>query len=94
MTSQGEQFAESLVSNVAIVNVNFCYTRPLFRLRNAHISSLEPCLNVGLLLDAVIREVISTDGFRVASATKRSSKASEGLRAQFRQVFARNTVET
>ena len=62
-------------------------TRPLFRLRNARISSLVPCLTVGLLQDAATREVIAIDGFRVASATKRSSKkTSERLRANFRRL--------
>ena len=51
-------------------------------------ASLVPCLNVGLLPDVATREVIAIDGFRVASATKPSSKTtSEGLRTQFRQVL-------
>ena len=44
-------------------------------------------INVGLLPDAVTREVIAIDGFRVASATKRSSKkTSEGLCVHFRRL--------
>ena len=88
MTSQGERFAE-------LTYTNFCYTRPLFRLRNACISSLVPCLNIGLLPDAATREVIAVDSFRVASTTKQrrssSKETSEGLCAQ---ALARNTVET
>ena len=49
--------------NVYIANANFCCTRPLFRLRNARISSIVPRLNVGLLFDAATREVIAIDGF-------------------------------
>ena len=58
-------------------NRYFCFTRSLFRLRNARISSLVPCRNVGLLLDAETREVIVIDGFRVVSVRKRSSKKSQ-----------------
>ncbi len=82
MTSQGEQFAE-----LTCCKCEFCYTRPLFRLRNARISSLVPCLNVEVMFDAATREMIAIDGFRVANATKRSSKkTSERLRAQFRRL--------
>ena len=90
MTSQGEWFAELMYCKC-----EFLLYSSLFRLRNAHISSLVPCLNVGLLPGVGTREVIGIDGFRVASMTKRSlKKTSEGLCTQLRKVFDRITVET
>ena len=65
MTSQGEWFAELMYCKC-----EFLLYSPLFRLRNTHISSLVPCLNVGLLPGVGTREVIGINGFRVASMTK------------------------
>ena len=59
----------------------------------AYRSYIVPCLNVGLLPDAATREVIAIDGFRVARATKRSSKKTSQTACTF-QAFARNTAET
>ena len=64
-----------------------CPVNVLQMLRNARISLLVSCLNVGLLPDVATREVIAINRFRVASATKRSSKKMlEGLRAHFRRL--------
>ena len=67
------------------VNVLQMQIHVLYSGSNTHISSLVPCLNVGLLLDAVTREVIAINGFQVVSVTKRlSKKTSEGLHAHIR----------
>ena len=55
---------ENGLPSLRIANANFCYTCPLFRLRNACISSLVPYLNIGLLLDVATREVIAITELR------------------------------
>ena len=76
--SQPYDVTRGMVRRVNILQMRIsCRTCHLFWLRNACISSLVPCRNIGLLLDETTMEVIVNDGFRVASATKWSSKQNQ-----------------